>query len=56
MKFTITFLLCISILMHSQTRRYIYRLTYTDNIAKNSKRNANMVLDINPKDVKFYEY
>ncbi|MCL1667082.1 GLPGLI family protein [Elizabethkingia ursingii] len=56
MKFTITFLLCISILMHSQTRRYIYQLTYTDNVTKNSKRNVNMVLDINPKDVKFYEY
>ncbi|MEH7889087.1 GLPGLI family protein [Elizabethkingia meningoseptica] len=52
---TIT-LCCISALLYSQTKRYYYQLTFTDNTVKNTKRNINMVLDVNPKDVKFYEY
>ena len=43
------FLLCISSLVYSQTNRYIYQLTFTDNMIKNTKRNVNMVLDINLK-------
>jgi GLPGLI family protein len=52
------FLLTISLLFcfgKAQTNRFIYELKYR-NDTNSDYRNSFMVLDVNPKDVKFYDY
>lgn len=56
MKFLISMLLFFSIYFSAQTQRFIYEYQFkSDSTAENFEK-ANMVLDINPEDVKFYDY
>ncbi|MCJ7935488.1 MAG: GLPGLI family protein [Chryseobacterium sp.] len=51
--FTISALLIIS-LLHSQTHRFMYELQYKMDSAEAGYEKLNMILDITPKEVKFY--
>jgi GLPGLI family protein len=48
--------LLISIFGFSQTNRFIYELKYKSDSLQTDYETAELVLDINPKEVKFYEY
>lgn len=43
-------------ILFSQTNRFIYELKYKSDSLQEEFEIAEMVLDINPKDVEFYEY
>lgn len=42
------------IFLHSQTHRFVYELQYKMDSAEAGYEKLNMLLDINPKEVKFY--
>jgi GLPGLI family protein len=42
--------------IHAQTYRFIYELQYKSDSTSDHLDKINLVLDVNPKDVKFYEY
>ncbi|MFZ4930840.1 GLPGLI family protein [Chryseobacterium sp. Mn2064] len=52
------FLLCIllGVIANAQTHRFIYELQYKIDSTDDHTDKINLVLDVNPKDVKFYEY
>lgn len=57
MKIKLTLILAlISFLGFSQTNRFIYELKYKSDSLQRDYQTTEMVLDINPKEVKFYEY
>jgi GLPGLI family protein len=56
MKILLSFLLFISLAISAQTHRFIYEYQFKSDTAKTEFDKANMVLDINPEDVKFYDY
>ncbi|MGH1515941.1 GLPGLI family protein [Chryseobacterium sp. JK1] len=45
-----------TVLIHSQTHRYIYELNYKPDASENNYKKQFMVLDINPDQVKYYDY
>lgn len=57
MKKYITLILSVySIISFSQTNRFIYELKYKSDSLQGDYEKEEMVLDINPNDIKFYEY
>lgn len=50
------FLILIYGVLFSQTNRFVYELKYKSDSLQKEYKTQEMVLDINPKDVKFYEY
>ncbi|WP_417430914.1 GLPGLI family protein [Halpernia sp.] len=56
MKNVFFFIFLISISVSSQTHRFIYQYQFKTDSASAKYEKANMVLDINPQDVKFYDY
>ena len=54
--YTILFLICLTTLSKAQTHRFIYEYKFKPDSTSTNYRNANMALDINPTDVKFYGY
>lgn len=45
-----------SLFLNAQTHRFIYEYQFKTDTTSAEFENANMVLDINPEDVKFYDY
>lgn len=56
MKRLLLLLLMMGIYMNAQTQRFIYELQFKMDSTKNQHEKLNFVLDVNPKDVKYYEY
>lgn len=54
MKILLFFL--VPLFFSAQTHRFIYEFSLKDDSTQTEKRKVNMVLDINPEEVKFYEY
>jgi len=54
--YTFLFLICFAILSKAQTHRFIYEYKFKPDSASTNYRNSNMALDINPTEVKFYDY
>lgn len=48
--------LLFSILGNAQTHRFIYEFKFKEDSTTQNFRKENMVLDVNPTDVKFYSY
>lgn len=49
-------MIMLSMGIHAQTQRFIYELQFKMDSTKSQYEKLNFVLDINPKDVKYYEY
>lgn len=49
-------LLLFPLLFSAQTHRFVYQLEYKRDSLATDFTNANMILDVNPEDVKFYPY
>lgn len=45
-----------SLTFAAQTHRFVYEYQFKTDSTSTEKRNVNMVLDINPQDIKFYNY
>ncbi|MBK1894335.1 GLPGLI family protein [Chryseobacterium paridis] len=56
MKNIFLILVFVGLAAQAQTHRFIYELQYKSDSANNHLDKINLVLDVNPKDVKFYEY
>lgn len=56
MKTIVLFLITISLSLTAQTHRFIYEYQYKTDSTSSEYRKTNMVLDVNPDDVKFYNY
>lgn len=56
MKKILLFLIIISVSLSAQTHRFIYEYHYKMDSANTEFRKTSMVLDVNPEDVKFYNY
>ncbi|OCK51967.1 GLPGLI family protein [Chryseobacterium sp. CBo1] len=56
MKNILILLLLISITLSGQTHRFIYEYHYKMDSTNTDSRKTSMVLDVNPEDVKFYNY
>lgn len=54
--YTFLLLVCFTTLSKAQTHRFIYKYKFKPDSSSTNYRNVNMALDINPKDVKFYNY
>ena len=54
--YTILLLICFTTLSKAQTHRFIYEYKFKPDSSSTNYRNVNMALDINPTDVKFYDY
>lgn len=54
--FTLSLFVFLASLIQAQTHRFIYEYQYKPDSASTNYRKVNMALDINPKDVKFYDY
>ncbi len=54
--YTLLLLILFTILSKAQTHRFIYEYQFKPNSESKEYRKANMALDINPTDVKFYDY
>jgi len=50
------FCLLMPLFISAQTHRFVYEFSLKDDSTQTEKRKVNMVLDINPEEVKFYEY
>lgn len=49
-------MIMMSFCIHAQTQRFIYELQFKMDSTQSQHEKLNFVLDINPKEVKFYEY
>ncbi|WP_223608847.1 GLPGLI family protein [Chryseobacterium sp. OSA05B] len=56
MKRILLIMLFINVCVIAQTQRFIYEMQFKMDSAKEGHEKINFALDINPKDVKFYEY
>jgi len=56
MKKILSLLVIISCCVNAQTQRFIYELQFKMDSTKSQHEKVNFVLDVNPKDVKYYEY
>lgn len=56
MKQILMIMLMLNISLAAQTHRFIYEYEFKTDSAAAEKRKASMVLDVNPDDVKFYNY
>lgn len=56
MKILLLLMLMLNISLCAQTHRFIYEVQMKDDSTAEGKRKLNMVLDINPDEVKFYDY
>ncbi|SFN49700.1 GLPGLI family protein [Chryseobacterium oleae] len=56
MKRILLLMLFINVCVIAQTQRFIYEMQFKMDSAKEGHEKINFALDINPKDVKFYEY
>lgn len=56
MKTVLLFLMCIMLPLTAQTHRFIYEYHYKMDSTSVEPRKTSMVLDVNPEDVKFYNY
>lgn len=56
MKAILIFLITFSVSLTAQTHRFIYEYQFKMDSTSAEYRKANMVLDVNPDDVKFYNY
>lgn len=54
--YTLLLLICLTTLSKAQTHRFIYEYKFKPDSTSSEYRNVNMALDINPTDVKFYDY
>lgn len=54
--YTFLLLLLFTILSKAQTHRFIYQFDYKPDSTSANKRHTNMVLDVNPDEIKFYEF
>jgi len=56
MKRILLLMILMSFFVNAQTHRFIYELQFKRDSTSETKEKVNFVLDINPKDVKFYEF
>jgi GLPGLI family protein len=56
MKVLVILAMIISLSLTGQTHRFIYEYEYKTDSTSSEPRKTNMVLDVNPEDVKFYNY
>jgi hypothetical protein len=54
--YTILLLIFLTTLSKAQTHRFVYEYKFKPDSTSTNYRNVNMALDINPTDVKFYDY
>lgn len=54
--FVLSLLICFTTLSKAQTHRFVYEFDYKPDSTSANKRHTNMVLDVNPEEVKFYEF
>lgn len=54
--YTILLLIFITTLSKAQTHRFVYEYQFKPDSTSTNYRNVNMALDINPTDIKFYDY
>ena len=54
--YTLLFLVLFTTLSKAQTHRFIYEYQFKPNSESTEYRKVNMALDVNPTDVKFYDY
>lgn len=56
MKYIVIIMLMLNASLAAQTHRFIYEYEFKTDSAAAEKRKASMVLDVNPEEVKFYNY